>query len=397
MKVTKVTPIICDGGWWPWVFAKVETDEGIVGYGECSDNRSLPRGVAGCIQDMEHILVGEDPRAVEKLYWDMYRLAQQSPGGIAQKAIAGIDVALWDIKGKALNVPVYELFGGPIRDKIRLYWSHCGTYRARYSELLGAPPLRTMQDITNLGKEVVKRGFTALKTNMVVPGDPAQVIWTTDRNINRSIVTNVERLISTFRQAVGDEIDICLDLNFNFRTEGNIAIARALEPYNLMWLEVDTHDPQALLQVKQSTKTPICSGENLYLCRGYKPFLELHAMDFAMVDVPWNGFTESRRIAALADMYEINIAPHNYYSHLSTLMSAHLCASVPNVKIMETDVDSVPWRDDIVTELPDIRDGYLFLPKKPGLGTELNEKEIAKHPWPNPNQISWSFSDKTRS
>ena len=106
-------------------------------------------------------------------------------------------------------------------------------------------------------------------------------------------------------------------------------------------------------------------------------------MDFAMVDVPWNGLTESRKIAALAEMHEINIAPHNYYSHLSTIMSAHLCASVPNVKIMETDVDSPPWRDDIVTELPDIRDGYLFLPKGPGLGTKLNEKEIAKHPWTN--------------
>jgi len=171
-------------------------------------------------------------------------------------------------------------------------------------------------------------------------------------------------------------------LNFNFKTEGFIRIARAVEPYNLLWLEIDTYDPEALLQIKQSTKVPICSGENLYLCRGYKPFLELHSMDVAMVDVPWNGFTESRRIAALADMYEIPIAPHNYYSHLSTLMSAHLCASVPNVKIMETDVDSAPWRDDIITELPDIKDGYLNLPKGPGLGAELNEKEIAKHPWP---------------
>ena len=382
MKITKVEPIICDGGWSPWTFAKVETDEGIVGYGECSDMRNLPRGVAGCIQDFERILLGQDPRAVEKLYSDMYRLARQSPGGIAQKAIAGIDVALWDIKAKALGVPLYELFGGPHRDKIRLYWSHCGTYRARHSDLLGTPPLRTMEDITNLGREVVSRGFTALKTNMVIPGDPARVIGTTNGNIDNTIVSDVERLISTFREAVGDKVDICLDLNFNFKTEGFIRIARAVEPYNLMWVEIDTYDPEALLQIKQSTKVPICSGENLYLLRGYNPFLKLHSMDVAMVDVPWNGFTESRRIAALADMYEIMIAPHNYYSHLSTLMSAHLCASVPNVKIMETDVDSAPWRDDIITELPDIKDGYLNLPKKPGLGADLNEKEIAKHPWP---------------
>lgn len=111
--------------------------------------------------------------------------------------------------------------------------------------------------------------------------------------------------------------------------------------------------------------------------------MERHALDVAMVDVPWNGLTESRRIAALADMYETMIAPHNYYSHLSTFISSHLCASVQNVKIMETDVDSAPWRDDIITELPRIENGYMILPKRPGIGAELNEKEIAKHPWPN--------------
>ena len=382
MKITKVEPILCDGGWWPWVFAKVETDEGLVGYGECSDNRAMNLGVAGCIRDFEGILVGQDPRPVEKLYADMYRLARQSTGGVAQKAIAGIDVALWDIKGKALGVPVYELFGGPHREKIRVYWSHCGTYRARYPELLGTPPLKTMEDITKLGKEVVSRGYTALKTNIVVPGDPAYVIGTVDGNINKSIIDAVVRLIGTFREAVGDDVDICLDLNFNFKTEGFIKLARAVEPFHLMWVEIDTYDPDALLQIKQSTTNSICSAESLYLCRGYKPFLERHAMDVAMVDVPWNGLTESRRIAALADMYETMIAPHNYYSHLSTFASAHLCGSVPNVKIMETDVDSAPWRDDIVTELPQIENGHLILPKRPGIGTELNEKEIAKHPWP---------------
>jgi len=383
MKIRKVKPIICDGGWWPWVFVKVETDEGVVGYGECSDNRALPRGVAGCIQDLEQKLLGQDPRAVEKLYWDMYQLAQQDAGGVAQKAIAGIDAALWDIKAKVLNIPLYELFGGPLRDRIRVYWSHLGTYRARYQELIGTPPIKTFDDIAILGKEAVKRGFTAVKTDLVVPGEPPRVIRTTDGNINRDIVNNMVKLISTFREAVGSQADIALDLGFNFKTEGCLTLARALEPYNLMWLEIDTYDADALLQIKKSTKIPICSGENLYLLRGYQPFLETHAMDICMVDIPWNGFTEGRKIAALANMYEINIAPHNYYSHLSTFMSAHFAACVSNFKIMEVDVDSAPWRDDIVTDLVDIRDGYLNLPKKPGLGTELNEKEIAKHPWPS--------------
>ena len=112
MKITRVRPIICDGGWWPWVFVRVETDEGIVGYGECSDNRSLPRGVAGCIQDLEQRLLGQDPRAVEKLYWDMFQATQQSLGGIAQKAMAGIEVALWDIKAKAHSIYRCMSFSG---------------------------------------------------------------------------------------------------------------------------------------------------------------------------------------------------------------------------------------------------------------------------------------------
>ena len=149
-----------------------------------------------------------------------------------------------------------------------------------------------------------------------------------------------------------------------------------------MWLEMDIYDPAALLQIKEATNVSICSAECLYAMKGYNPYLERHAMDVCMIDLPWNGYIESRRIAALADMYEIMVAPHNYYSHLSTFMNAHLCAVTPNLKIMETDFDSVPWRDEITTDVPDIKDGYLILPQKPGIGTELNEKEIAKHPWP---------------
>ena len=382
MKIIKVTPIFCDGGWRAFTFVKVETDDGLVGYGECTDNRSS-FGIGGCVRDLEPRLIGQNPMMVEKLYWDMCQHFQQNPGGVAQKAIAGIEIALWDIKAKALNLPLYELFGGPLWDKIRVYWSHCGTYRARNPELFTTkPPLRTLEDITKLGKEVVERGYTALKTNIIIPGERPRMFRVFNQNLDHSTLKAIDRLISTFRQAVGDEVGICLDLNFNFKTEGFIQVAKIVEPYNLMWLEIDIYDPDALLQIKQSTKVPICSAENLYTMKGYQPYLERHAMDVCMVDLPWNGYSESRRIAALADMYEIMVAPHNYYSHLSTFMSAHLCASVPNIKIMETDVDSVPWRDDIITELPEIKDGYLSLPQKPGIGAELNEKEIAKHPWP---------------
>ena len=382
MKITKVTPIFCDAGWRAFAFVKVETDEGLVGYGECTDNSST-FGVGGCVKDLEPRLIGKDPQAVEKLYREMNHRFQHNPGGIAQKAISGIEIALWDIKAKALNVPLYELFGGPVQDKIRVYWSHCGTYRTRNPELYpDKPALKTYDDIAALGEEVAANGYTALKTNILTPGEPPRMLWAMEQNIDPGILKTIDRLMSTFRKAVGDDIDLCLDLNFNFKTDGFIQIARVVEPYNLMWLEMDIYDPEALLQIKESTKVPICSGESLYNMKGFAPFLEKHAMDICMIDLPWNGYIESRHIAALADMYETVTAPHNYYSHLSTFMNAHFCASIPNFKIMETDVDSVPWRDDITTELPDIRNGYLHLPTKPGIGVELNEKEIARHPWP---------------
>jgi L-alanine-DL-glutamate epimerase-like enolase superfamily enzyme len=390
MKITRVDTLLCDAGWRPWQFVKVETDEGIIGYGECSHTKT-PRGIAGAVKDLEGALLGRDPRVIELLNAEMYKLIRQCPGGIAQTAVAGIDTALWDIKGKALGVPVYELLGGATRERVRLYWSHCGTYRARHPEILGTPPIRSMEDIAHLGREVVRRGFTALKTNIVVPGDPATVYepgfsssypHAHDLNLTSALLRHIETLIGTFRDVVGPHVGVALDLNFNFKTEGYLRIAKALEPFNLMWLEIDTYDPQALLQIKGSTTTRICSGENLYTARAYRPFFDLHAMDVVMIDVPWNGFTASKKIADMAEIYEINIAPHNYYSHLASLISAHLCAVLSNVRILECDIDGVPWKDDLITEPIEIKDGHLTIPRKPGWGADLDEKQIAKHPWP---------------
>ena len=388
MKISRIDTLVCDGGWQSWLFVKVQTDEGVTGYGECSDGRN-PRGISGCVKDLEAVLLGRDPRATELLNADMYRFIRNNPGGIAQRAVAGIDAALWDIKAKALGVPVYELLGGPTRDKVRVYWSHCGTSEALYSHMLGIPPIRSLQDITNLGKEAVRRGFTALKTNIVFPGDPATVYMPgydtnepVDLNATPPLIRHIENLIGAFQESAGQDVEIALDLNFNFKTEGLLRIAKALEPFNLMWLEIDTYNPQALLQIKESTTTRICSGEALYTSRGYKPFFDLQAMDVALIDVGWNGFTASKKIADLAEIYEINIAPHNCWSHLATLMSAHFTAVVPNVRIMEFDILGVPWKNDLLTEPPEIKGGYLNIPDRPGWGADLNEKEIARHPWP---------------
>ena len=390
MKITNIETFVVDAGWRPWIFVKVETDAGITGYGECSDGRN-PNGVAGTIKDLTPLLIGRDPRAYEMRFWDMIRGSRQSPGGIAAKGIAGIECALVDIKAKALGISVVELFGGPTRDDVRVYWSHCGSSRARNFELIGVPPLRTMDDIAALGREVVEKGFTALKTNIVIPGDPATVYFpgfsngpgTTDGNVTPQLLRHIETLIGTFREAVGPDVGINLDLNFNFKPEACMRIAKVLEPFDMLWLEIDMYDHAALRQIKDSTTTKICTGENLYYMREYLPYFECRAADVFMIDVPWNGFAPSKKIGDLANVFQLNVAPHNYYSHLATYMSASLCAVLPNVRIMEIDIDDVPWKDDLTTYVPEIVDGYMKTPTRPGWGTELNEEAIKAHLWDN--------------
>ncbi len=388
MKITAIETFVVDAGWRPWIFVKVETDEGITGYGECSDAES-PTGVVGTIEDLKLVLIGQDPRAFEMRFWDMVRSTRQSPGGIAAKAIAGVELALIDIKAKALGISVVDLFGGPTRDSVRVYWSHCGTTRATQSELLGTPPLRSMDDIAELGREVVNRGYTALKTNIVMPGDDPKVYFggfgggpgTTDQVVTMSLLGHIEELIGTFRDAVGPDIDINLDLNFNFKPEGAKRIAKVLEQFDLLWLEVDMYSPEGIQEIKESTSTRICTGENLFYMRGYVPYFELRAADIFMIDIPWNGFSQSKKIGDLADTYQFNVAPHNYYSHLANFISASLCAVLPNVRIMETDVDDVPWKDELVTTTPEIVDGHMTVPTAPGWGADLNEEVARAHPW----------------
>ena len=390
MKITNIETFIVDAGWRPWTFVKVETDEGVTGYGECSDGRN-PNGVVGTIKDFTPLMIGRDPRAYEMRFWDMIRGSRQSPGGIAAKAIAGIECALVDIKAKALGISVVELFGGPTRDDVRVYWSHCGSSRARNYELIGVPPLKSMDDIAALGREVVEKGFTALKTNVIFPGDTASVHFggfgggpgTTDGNVTSQVLRHIETLIGTFREAVGPDVSINLDLNFNFKPEACMRIAKVLEQFDMLWLEIDMYDHEALRQIKDSTATKICTGENLYYMREYLPYFECRAADVFMIDVPWNGFAPSKKIGDLANVFQLNVAPHNYYSHLATYMSASLCAVLPNVRIMEIDIDDVPWKDDLTTHVPDITDGYMKIPTRPGWGTDLNEEVAKAHPWPD--------------
>jgi L-alanine-DL-glutamate epimerase-like enolase superfamily enzyme len=171
-----------------------------------------------------------------------------------------------------------------------------------------------------------------------------------------------------------------VDLNFNYKTEGFLKMARAMEPYVVFWVEIDTRDPKALHTIRQGTTVSVASGECLFGRRDYKPFFDNQSMDVAIIDIPWNGLAESLKIAAMADIYEVNVAPHNFYGHLSTMMSAHFSSVVPNFRIMEIDPDTVPWQDDLVTVTPQIENGYLLLPTEPGWGTDINEEAVRAHP-----------------
>jgi L-alanine-DL-glutamate epimerase-like enolase superfamily enzyme len=195
------------------------------------------------------------------------------------------------------------------------------------------------------------------------------------------LIAHIEKHIGTIRDAVGPDFDINLDLNFHFKPEACMRIARALEPFNLHWLEIDNPDPGAIRQIKDSTSTKICTGETLIHMKEYLPFFQRHAADVYMLDIPWNGVAQGKKVGDLAATFQHNIAPHNHYSHLSTYMSAAVCASLPNVRIMEIDIDDVPWKDDLVSKAPEIEKGYMKIPGGPGWGMTVNEEAVRAHPW----------------
>jgi galactonate dehydratase len=388
MKVARLETLFCAAGWRPWIFLKATTDDGAVGWAEITDSHGSPRGLAGVVDDLAPQVVGRDPRPVERIVWDLFRATRQSPGSVVQKAIGGIENALLDLKAKSLGVSVYELFGGPMRDEVDVYWSHCGTTRARAWAVTNTPKLASYDDVAALGREVVERGFSAFKTNIVIPGDEPQVLMPgfqgdgLARNPSPELEQVLIRLLEAFREGTGGRAQPIVDLNFNLTAEGVLRVARALEGYELLWLEVDAFDPVALAAIRSASAIPICSGENLYTNRGFRPFLESAGMDVASVDVIWNGFHQAKKIADLAETFEVNCAPHNYYSHLATFISAQWCAAIPNVRILEVDVDDVPWREELTSAVPEIRGGTLTIPTTPGWGADVNEEVLAEHPWP---------------
>jgi len=387
MRIAKIEDLHCDAGWRTWSYLKFTTDDGVVGWSEYNESYGS-RGLTAVIQKLAERLIGLDPRPVERITAMLHGITRQAPGGLIQQAIAAIENALVDVKARALGIPVAEMLGGPVRDRLRLYWSHCGSYRLDHAEAMGLPPVCSLDDIRALAAEVRERGFSALKTNifcfdqgrpyMHQPGFARNEGWP-ELNVDRRLLGIIGDQMAAFREGAGDDVDLLLDLNFNFKTEGYLEVARAIEPYRLMWLEIDSYDPGALAFIRQTSRTPIASCESLFGRRQFRPFFDARAVDVAIVDVPWNGILEGMKIATMAECYEINCAPHNFYGHLSTMMSAHFCAAIGNFRIMEIDIDDVPWKDEVVSP-PTIEAGHLVLSDAPGWGVEVNEAAIRAHP-----------------
>jgi L-alanine-DL-glutamate epimerase-like enolase superfamily enzyme len=388
MKIKSYEIFRCDAGWRLFSFLKLVTDTGPIGWSEYNESFGSP-GLSGVIENLMPSVIGMDPMDIELVNAVLATKSTQSRGGVVRQAIAAIENALLDIKGKALGVPVYQLFGGKLRDRIPVYWSHCGSYRMRNPDLCGTPAVRSYDDMARTGEEVRRKGFTACKTNIAMEVDgklrayrPGFVVGKgfPERNWDAFIARSAARTVEAFRAGAGPDVGIMLDTNFHFRTEGFKRIAEAVGPTGLTWLELDIHDPKSIAMIRRDAPCPIASGETLLERRDFRPYLEAYAFDTAIVDVIWNGFNESLKIASMADVYEVNVAPHNFYGHLASAISAHFCAAVPNFRIMEIDIDGVPWRDEIVDNPPVFENGDYLLPKGPGWGVEPNEEAMRRHP-----------------
>ena len=391
MKIAKLESLHADAGVSYCSFLKVTTDDGIVGWSEY--NEWMNRGVASIIDHLAPVVIGADPLATDALFSGLYAKTRLTTGGLSAQAIAAIENAVFDIKGKALNVPCYQLLGGPIRTRLPVYWSHCGTYRRSptLAAMNNTPQIKHVEQLQDLAAEVKEAGFKAFKTNIHVFGDQGSVYGggfasnlgvpgAPELNADTPLLKALTAQMTQLRKGAGDDVDILLDLNFNFKTEGYLKIMRTLEPFNLFWYEIDMFNPTALAYIRQQANLPVASCESLYGIREFRPYFEQQSMDVAIIDVPWNGIWQSYKIATMADAHEVNVAGHNFNGHLYTMINAHLCAAIPNFRILELDVDAVPWKDDLVTYPTQIENGELVLSDRPGWGTDINEEAVQAHP-----------------
>ncbi|MGH9340357.1 MAG: mandelate racemase/muconate lactonizing enzyme family protein [Acidobacteriota bacterium] len=410
MKISSVSSCVIEANY-DWTIIKVITDEGITGYGEAF----FAPGLSSTIREFRPILEGEDPRDIDRLCRKM-RTSGMAAGawGMVHHAVSGIEAALLDILGKKFGIPLYQFLGGKYRSRVRIYadchggsgleslspvliprspsWakseeeltagrntreSQAVDLRMKYHGVAGECEIFEPQQYAQRAREMAERGFTALKFDVDVPNP-----YSLDE-YNRALTSReIEYMASLARaagEAVGDEVEVAIDCHWNFNVNDILRFAWECEDLDLLWLEdpIPPENVSALRQVTQSTRTPIASGENHYGRQQFRDLLEAEALNIAAPDLQKvGGLLEGRRIADLADMHYVNIAPHNISSPIGTMASVHFCAAIPNFLCLEWHAASVPFFDKLVKagEGPLIQDGYITVPERPGLGIELDEE-----------------------
>jgi galactonate dehydratase len=363
MKITAIDTFMCGTNWRNWTFVRVSTDEGLYGWGEATLEGKEKTTIAA-IHELDRYLIGQNPFQIERHWHHMYEVPFWRGGPVLNSAISALDQALWDIKGKALGVPVYELLGGAARDSIRYYangWFRGDSSPAEYAES---------------AKAAVARGATALKWDPF--GSGGLFIETAE------IYTAVE-CIAAVREAVGPGIDLLVEVHGRLSPANAIRVAKMIEPYAPFFYEepVPPEHMAELALVARSTSIPIASGERAFTKHDFRPMFEQQAVAYCQPDpCHAGGITELKKIAALAEAYHIGFAPHNPNGPVATRVCQHLAAACPNFTILEWLPIDVPWRDDLMGgPFATNPDGTMPLPTGPGLGIDLNLEVIEAHPY----------------
>src|SRR5499427_2489604 len=368
MQVEGLEIVRCDAGWRNYYFLKLTTDEGIVGWSEFDEGFGSP-GVSAVVERLAGRVIGQPVSDHERIYAELYCLARPAAGGVVGEGLGAIENALLDAKAKALGVPCYALLGGKIRDRIRVYWSHCATWRINHPALY-APPISNLDGVKAIGAEVREKGFAALKTNIFIYENGAPRGWrpgfgvpfAPELNVDKKVLRNLRAHLEAIRDGAGPDVDLMLDLNFNAKTEGYLKILREIADFEMFWVEIDSYSPEALAYIRGHSPHPISSCETLLGLREFLPYFLEQSMDVAIIDAVWNGVWQSMKIAAAAEAFEVNIAPHNFYGHLASFMNLHFAAAVPNLRIMEIDVDRLEWDRELFSHEPEFVDGHLAVP-----------------------------------
>ncbi len=362
MKLTQIKTFICHAYRTNWVFVKVITDSGLYGVGEATLEYREPT-VVQAIKELERYLVGKDPHNIEAFWHDTYRDAYWRGGVVLMSALAGVEMALWDIKGKDLGVPVYQLLGGKVRDSVKCYAN---------AWFAGA---KKPEEFAQKAKIAVKNGFSGLKW------DPFGKEYL---NIDPKHLNDALDCIAAVKDAVGDQVHLIIEGHGRFNVPTAVRIGNALEKFGILWFEepIPPDDKKGIAWVRSKIATPVSGGERLYSRFEYADYLRMECADFWQPDVSHaGGIMEVRKIAAMAESHYIPVCPHNPSGPVANAATLQLAACIPNFYLLETMANDIPWRADVSTEKVKFENSEMFIPDLPGLGIDINEEEIAKHPY----------------